>query len=360
MTDTPTRAAVLAALIDLAGDASLSPKARAQAEGLREALERPVGIALLGPGRAALSALWADLIGPDAGLDLPTAPICHLFHATRPRTRIAGAEGHAGALDGLVASQSAAGTLRYGSPQIPADRDFLLLSPASEAEWPQALAWVGPRETLLLWSGRDWSDDAALWQSDGAPFAAQTIHVSAGDRAPAAAGFLARLSKPSPADLLSTLDQYVAEAQEQGLYQAMRFLNARRPDWQAQAASTVQPRDTRPVTRSTAPNAESRAEVARLFHALRDGARAIWMTLQGAEASTSAALDEIETLFASIAERATRMGALIDRAPEVPALLAEAHDMAILLRAEGGEEGLRDGARLLCQVRDELAGKVIP
>ncbi|CAM9926317.1 unnamed protein product, partial [Chrysoparadoxa australica] len=113
----------------------------------------------------------------------------------------------------------------------------------------------------------------------------------------------------------------------------------------------------RPASPAVAPQVppEAIAELARLFQAVRTSAQDMLRRLyDGTAGNTDTLLMQFEQIFEALADRVTVDDALQETWPDLATQVTQAHDLALLLRIEGGAEQLGDAAHLLVQVRHDI------
>ncbi|MBY6116084.1 hypothetical protein KUW09_18500 [Mameliella alba] len=367
----------LAALEDLQQAGGLSAKAVAGCGALILKLQAPVRIGLLGlPGsgkRDLLSAL-GDVPPPLAAQDLPTLELAGGDH---PLTRAVLSDGSRleapGYPDQAILRQQPV-FLQVTSPaqRLTGRRLLLVASDPSASDMLAGLAWAANRIDLALWCSRSWSDDEQrIWQAAPDSLRNHAFLILTGDtRAAPTEGFdrvfdLSRTTggqDPMPA-LTRHIDRVIEDARLEDIHAAQLFLrrygHAPRPRSTPPAAQPIAPA-TQPIARTPQLTAQPsrarlpdavRGDLTRLFQTVRDSASGLME--RGATAPEDL-LAEFEELFATLAERVSDNDDLNDSCPDLTTQITEAHDLALLLRIEGGPEQVADAAHLLVQVRNDI------
>ncbi|WP_323771894.1 hypothetical protein [Antarctobacter sp.] len=383
MTDqTALKTATLADLNAVRQRGDLAARAQAHCASLVEKLNRPVRIGLFGlprvGKRAVLHALSDLSLDPLAGAP-PTVEVS--YGASAATTAILADGSRLATTDlptpALLAQQPV--FLQVTSPAaVLMGRSVLLASTEASAEDLRAgLIWAAPRVDMALWCTVDWTEaERRIWDAAPDSLRNHAILLTTGVRDIAnnlvAHGFEAQFnSAPQTGDAVYTkltayLDQTIQEASLHDIHAAQMFLQrygappARptptrsAPPTEVETEATVIPHPAaRTVERQVPP--EAAGELARLFQAVRTAAGDLMHSVQdGSAGDADTLLARFEEVFETLADRVAGFDTLHETWPDLATQVIEAHDLALLLRIEGGAEQVGDAARLLLQVRYDI------
>ncbi|WP_417207237.1 hypothetical protein [Antarctobacter sp.] len=380
MTDqTALKTATLAGLDAERQRGGLAARAQTHCASLVEKLNRPVRIGLFGlPGvgkRAVLHALSGLSLDP-----VGTPPTVEVSHGPSAATTAILADGSRLAATGLPTPALLAQQPVFLQVTSPATalvgRSVLLASSEASAEDLRAgLVWAAPRVDMALWCTVDWSEaERRIW--DAAPDSLRNhaiLFTTGGGIAAmdsAAHGFEAQFNstpqagEEACAKLTSYLDRTIQEAILHDIHAAQMFL-------QRYGAAPAAPTSTEAapaletgtaIIPHPAAQAEDRhipteatGELARLFQAVRTAADDLMHGVHdGTAGDADTLLARFEEVFETLADRVAGFDTLQETWPDLATQVIEAHDLALLLRIEGGAEQVGDAARLLLQVRYDI------
>ncbi|ASP21154.1 hypothetical protein ANTHELSMS3_02490 [Antarctobacter heliothermus] len=376
------RSETLKGLATLQQHGKLAARAGATCASLLEKLDRPVRIGLFGlPGagkRRVLHALTGLTVADHPGW----APTLEITYGPVPATTAMMVDGGrleaSGLPDPALLAQQPV-FLQVTSPdKALVGRCVLLVSTEANAEDLQAaLTWAAPRIDIALWCTVDWSEaERQVWHTapDSLRNHAILFVTGKGQRRsdPAADGFETRFSSAgqsgaeSFSELATYLDRTIKDACLHDIHAAQMFLQrngalSARPSLPAPPSQADEVTQTatipRPASPAVAPQVppEAIAELARLFQAVRTSAQDMLRRLyDGTAGNTDTLLMQFEQIFEALADRVTGDVALQETWPDLATQVTQAHDLALLLRIEGGAEQLGDAAHLLVQVRHDI------
>ncbi|SNS93306.1 hypothetical protein [Antarctobacter heliothermus] len=386
MTDQDTlRSATLTELAALQQRGGLAARAGATCASLLEKLHRPVRIGLFGlPGSGKRRVLHA-LTGFAMADDPAWSPTLEVTHGPQPTTTAMLADGSrleaVGLPDTALLAQQPVFMQVTSPDRTLAGRCVLLVSTEACAEDLQAgLTWAAPRVDIALWCTADWSEaERHTWHAAPDSLRNHAILFVTGAAQvgcdPATNGFEARFSSTGQvgavgfSDLTTYLDQTIKDACLHDIHAAQMFLQRNgappvrpvRPSptetSAPSAADTPAAIVPHPAMRTVAPQRPPEAidELARLFQAVRTSAGDMMLRLHdGAANDADSLLMQFEQIFEALADRVAGDNALQETWPDLATQVTEAHDLALLLRIEGGAEQLGDAAQLLLQVRHDI------
>ncbi|MGR3322544.1 MAG: hypothetical protein ACU0DK_11480 [Pseudooceanicola sp.] len=369
----------------------LPPAAMRMARAFAERLRRPVRICVLGmPGAGKselISAILDEALIP-RGLQLPTHEIAH-----GPVARVIMTLEDGSTLDRIGLPD--AGMLRANpvflriEAPLPALRDrsyMVLVAPASEPAMAPALAWAARRCDIAIWCARGWSDlDQRVWKAAPDSLKAHALLVATGDAGATGpdaeeVGFESAFSVDvsatgrgpgEPDDRLNTLTAHVdaiirdgrTEDRDAALMLLRRYAKdeADQPAEAVTASAEGSPSTVGEEAVAAEVTPEARAMLERLFHTLRKRGEALLDRVEaGATDEEDAAriLSEVEETFASLQSLIDTEDTFGDAWPDLREAVTEAHEMALLLRVEGGVDQAGEAAALLLQLRRETEWKL--
>lgn len=299
--------------------------------------------------------------------------------------------------------------LRIAAP-VPALTGRVLLLICSDTQADEMLAgltWAARRVDLVLWCTRAWTTtEQQIWHAAPDSLRNHAILVFPKGSAPHSpsayedgfdTAYAFRQADPRDAGyagFAEHLSDIIDEATTQDIHAAQMFLRryanvvplprSAVPPVQAAPvkATAVQPTTPvyaadpedantparasvpRPVTRPTASQiaVEAGLELARLFQMLRAAAEDMRLSLIGIRTQdydTATLLSSFEQIFDTLADRACDLTLLEETCPDLVAQFEEARDLALLMRVEGGAEQVRDAARLLLQLRQDVEHRLV-
>lgn len=365
-------------LIALRQRGDLAARADASCAALIAKLQAPVRITLFGLPGSGKRRVFTALSGLAIETPPDGCPTIEVSHGPKAATMAMLADGSTLRADGAPSAALMSQLPVFVQVTLPAaaihGRRVLLV--ATEARTEDMLAgmrWAAPRSDLALWCSAAWTEaERRVWHAAPESLRNHAILVST-DRArmlrdPEAEDFDALFEcagqdgEDGLARVLSHVDETIEEAGLHDLHAAQMFLQRydTKPDHPAPphpappVAKDTSPPSVRHTTASPAPS-EATAELARLFQAVRTAAGELMHHADNCQTGdANGLLIRFEATFEALADRVAGFDNLQDAWPELAVQVTQAHDLALLLRIEGGSSQLADAARLLVQVRYDI------